>query len=954
MKIPSIPRRERRAFSVKARCLVLVLAGVALSNSFAGSQKIRSENDDWWTEQAAIFFPQYQFTLTSMSPVFAALGADALDLSAPSGAPTPLMGAAKDFGTGTDLNLGLQPSATSLFWDTANASGLQGGSGTWSTAVTNWNTVINPGGNGRVVWAQNSDAFFETSGPAPITVSGTVNVNSITFDGTGYNVSSGALTLTGAGGNITANQNATITSVIGGSVGLTKLGAAVLTVDASQTFYTGNTTINAGTLATFVGDFFGPSGSTIFINAGTLRYDATYTGATKNTITVGSASSTIDVSGANTYSPGVISGSGSLTKNGTGGTLSLDFTNTFTGGFTANSGTTDLNVNGALGSVSSVTVGTGTLVESPGTGTTNVINDSAGVTLNGTLDLSGGTETVASLAGTSSTASLIIGDFSGTPGSFTVGDSTFTGFAGVISGSRATSGAILTKQGSGGLILSNVNTYSGDTFINAGFLIFASGGSANNSTMRLGNTIANSPAVTLSLSAASGGNLIASPLEVRASASGTQGTRVLTSLATSGTNQYSGAITMNADLTLQSATGGTLLLQGGSLNVGTKVLSENSNLDNNGADTLSIQGTVKINELMSSSTATGGSLVKDGSGTLIIQSTGNNYTGTSASALNANGTRIAGGVLGIFGDTSLGLAPTTATNNIFFTNSSLTSPPTTRTLQDTSGNVTIAATRNINVATGVTGTFDSNGNIFTINSVINGTGGNIAKIGAGSLVLNGANTFTGTTTVNAGTLNAAVTNALGSTTGITVNTGGTLLLSNSGTNNRINDSAPMTLNAQGSATVAFNTGGLSEHGATNNTAGIGALTLQSSSIIDMGNIASIIAFANSAAQSPNWSGTLSIYNWSGIPVTGNGTDQLFFGNNPAGLLASQLADFQFYTGAGTGAFAPGAAILSTGEVVPLSAVPEPSTLAAGFLAVAAVAYSQRRRLRWLVRAAEAA
>jgi autotransporter-associated beta strand protein len=520
-------------------------------------------------------------------------------------------------------------------------------------------------------------------------------------------------------------------------------------------------------------------------------------------------------------------------------------------------------------------------------------------------------------------------------GNFNISSNSTLNVSAVITGvSRS-----ITLSNSGVVILGGANTYSGDTAINAGELRFAAGGSSNNSTIRLGNTTANSPSATLSLSNAFGGANgvnVASPLEVRASGSGTQGTRVIRSLATSGTNTYSGVVTMNAGLTLESATNGTLLFQGGSIDVKTNVLTVDTQVDLNGTNSVNMQGAVTINEALGSTSATGGSLVKDGGNTLILQGTSNTYTGTNAAALNPNGTRIAGGVLGIYGDGSLGLAPTVATNNVFFTASSLSSPPATRTLQDTSGNVTLAATRNINIASAVTGTFDSNGNIFTINGNINGAGGNLEKIGLGSLVLANANTYTGTTTINGGTLNAAATNALGGTTGITVNSGGTLLLSNSGTTNRINDGADIKLNGG-----TFNTGGLSEHGAANNDAGVGMLTLQSSSIIDMASGASILAFANSAAQAGSWNGTLSIYNWSGTPVTGGGLDQLFFGSDPSGLLANQLADFQFYSGAGTGAYAPGAIILANGEVVP---VPEPATWIGGALAVAAVGYSQRRRL----------
>src|SRR5439155_19699590 len=100
----------------------------------------------------------------------------------------------------------------------------------------------------------------------------------------------------------------------------------------------------------------------------------------------------------------------------------------------------------------------------------------------------------------------------------------------------------------------------------------------------------------------------------------------------------------------------------------------------------------------------------------------------------------------------------------------------------------------------------------------------------------------------------------------------------------------------------FNTAGLSEFTAgpmSTVLPGIGAVTLQSSSIIDLGSGASIIAFANSAAQAANWNGTLSIYNWSGNTITGNGTDQLYFGTNATGLAPSQLLQISFYSDSGS-------------------------------------------------------
>lgn len=218
-----------------------------------------------------------------------------------------------------------------------------------------------------------------------------------------------------------------------------------------------------------------------------------------------------------------------------------------------------------------------------------------------------------------------------------------------------------------------------------------------------------------------------------------------------------------------------------------------------------------------------------------------------------------------------------------------------------------------------------------------GANGQLTKSGSDTLTLSNSNTYTGTTTIstNVGTLNAGAAGALGGTFGVTVNSGGTLLLSNSGTNDRIKNTATMTLSGG-----TFNTAGLSEHGASNNTAGIGAVTLSANSVLDLATGASIIAFANSSTSTWTAATTLSIYNWSGTLVTGGGTDQVYFGNDATGLTSTQLAQIEFFSGSGTGDLGT-ATILSNGEIVP---VPEPSTWVAGLLTLAAVGYTQRRRL----------
>ncbi len=124
--------------------------------------------------------------------------------------------------------------------------------------------------------------------------------------------------------------------------------------------------------------------------------------------------------------------------------------------------------------------------------------------------------------------------------------------------------------------------------------------------------------------------------------------------------------------------------------------------------------------------------------------------------------------------------------------------------------------------------------------------------------MSATSSYNGATTVSGGTLSIFFDSSnpgkLSNTSSITVNSGGTLLLSGTvGSADRINNSATMTLNGG-----KFNTGGLSET--------LGALTLQASSIIDLGAGASILHFADSHLASWTAAQILEIDNWSGLAV----------------------------------------------------------------------------------------
>lgn len=173
------------------------------------------------------------------------------------------------------------------------------------------------------------------------------------------------------------------------------------------------------------------------------------------------------------------------------------------------------------------------------------------------------------------------------------------------------------------------------------------------------------------------------------------------------------------------------------------------------------------------------------------------------------------------------------------------------------------------------------------------TGGGLTKQGAGMLTLSGANTYTGATTVEGGTL------ALGAA-------------------DRIANSSNLVM-----AGGTFATGGFSET--------LGTLDLNATSIIDLGDGASALVFADSSGET--WTGgsiSLSFVNFT------EDVDSIRIGTSASGLTGQQLAQITI------NGFA--AAIDADGFLT-ISNIPEPSSYAAlaGAGALALVSAKRRRR-----------
>ncbi len=518
----------------------------------------------------------------------------------------------------------------------------------------------------------------------------------------------GSVSLGSANLTTTPSADTTFAGVISGTGGLTKSGSGTLTLAGTHT-YTGPTTISAGTLQLGDGATIDSSTSS-FANSGSLVFNHT----------------------GSFFLSAPVTGTGSLTKLGNG-TLTFSSTHTYSGGTTVTAGTLQIGNAGTTGSLAGDITNHGSLVFNRSDALTfpGAISGSGALTQlgAGTLTLSGnvtvsGTTTISAgtlQIGAGGTTGRLTGDIVN-HATLAFNRSDALTYAGTVSGPGG-----LTQLGAGTLTLSGPNTYTGPTTVSAGTLALGAAQAIPAGTVLTVSTGAtfdvagHAPSVS-NLSGAGSVSLGTGTLTTTQSADTTfagvlSGPGALTKLGSGtltlgGTHTYSGFTTISAG-TLQLGNGGTVgSLAGDVLNHGTLALNRSDS--------------VTLSAIVAGSLSGSGGLAQLGHGTLTI--TGNQtYTGP---------TTISAGTLQLgAGGTSGSLASASIAN---------------------SGTLVLNRSDDVTLSAAVSGS------------------GSLVKLGAGILTLTGANTFTGLTTVSAGTLRAGAAATFSSASTLRLNNGATL------------------------------------------------------------------------------------------------------------------------------------------------------------------------------------
>jgi fibronectin-binding autotransporter adhesin len=660
--------------------------------------------------------------------------------------------------------------------------------------------------------------------------------------------------------SVNSGRNLTAGGVLSGSGGLTKTGAGTLTLTGANT-YTGGTTIHGGMISINNAASLGVGTTALVINpTGTLRTTGTF--ATSRATTLGgtggaSSGGTFDVTSGTTHTrDGVISGTGSLTKTGAG-ILSLTAANTYSGGTFVNAGT--------LSTWSDHSLGAAPAVLGSSTGSVQLAN---GTTLQTNFSTTGDNRQLQLLSGT---ATLEVTN----------------GYSQQRNGLTSGSGGLV-KTGIGTLILTNANTYTGGTTVNAG-------------TLQVNNT-SGSATGTGAVVVNSGGTLSGLPAAVGFTAPGS----------------IAGSVTINTGGTLLARSGGTFTFGGLTLNAGAitnfqlGAHTSTAIINITGINALNLAGASTINIVNAGSLGAGTYQLFNYSGSLVgsfanltlgstpglgyTYSLSNNQTngsidlivslsdrqwahdldglwGTASNWTNNAAPNAAGAQANFFG--TINSARTVTVNGAYTVGSMTFDNAHSYTVAASAGNsLTLnnsgtahmsalqgnhSVTAPLTLANDLSVSTVANSSL-TLGGAISGTGRSLTTSGAGTVALNGttANTYSGLTTVESGTLQLAKTAGTNAVAGnLQVNSGAsaTLLASN-----QIADSAVVTVNG------TFTTGAFLE--TIGSLAGEGNIVTAAGGVLTIGSANNL---SSTFAGVISGSGTIAKAGTGTLTLTGTNT-----------------------------------------------------------------------------------
>jgi autotransporter-associated beta strand protein len=603
-----------------------------------------------------------------------------------------------------------------LTWDNAGASAPTNGT-TWDSTNNNWNN-----GTSAALYSDGSAVTFNdtNNGHYAVTLNTTVNPQSVTV-----NNSSGNYIISGTGS-------------IGGPGFLTKSGTSTLTIGTANT-YSGGTSINSGT---------------VVVNSTTALGAAT--GALVLGTPVSQVSGTTTPTGSLSMSASVTVGSfSSTTDNATADLLAINsgYTLTDNGAFTVgaiNNNTTAIVYNGAL-----TATGGGSLAVT-GSGNFNVgqpSNDSGGKDST-TVDLSG-----LNNVNVNTTATFAVGLGANNSGTLTLANTTAGSIApaNFINAAEIDVGNSQSQNDAGG---STLSLGSGTNMLDASTINVGIGKTGGIVSWTSNATAASS--VTI---AGTGGSGVAN-ITLGQATSGTYGSGELAQLLLAGHT----ATVQAGTLAIGDSTGNSshepnasVTFDTGTFNVQSVILAA----DIGGTSTVGPTGSLIIGGGSPNTTAAGVFTVgsSGASGAFDLGDFTNNVSATATASLIINS-----GVVNMYAN--INVVNTSASGT---TNSTLTLAGNG--LLNMEGNAIGSAASRITTVQLAANSTDS----ATLQNLggagINGAG--LIMNGSGTLTLLGANTYTGGTKVNSGTLIVGASGALpdgnvsitGGTLQLTLNTG---------------------------------------------------------------------------------------------------------------------------------------------------------------------------------------